>query len=87
MLVKEVLLINVSQVLQFLTEHLEIEHMGSQKESSNISVIETLHFFNMEKSCSELKMNSMAPVEFNLKEVSRNIKAKSIDDDQTELNF
>lgn len=69
MLVKEVLLINVSQ------------------ESSNMSAIETLNFFNIEKSCSELKMNSMAPVEFNLKEVSRNFKAKSIDDDQTELNF
>lgn len=69
MLVKEVLLINVSQ------------------ESSNMSAIETLNFFNIEKSCSELKMNSMAPVEFNLKEVSRYFKAKSIDDDQTELNF
>lgn len=52
-----------------------------------MSAIETLNFFNIEKSCSELKMNSMAPVEFNLKEVSRNFKAKSIDDDQTELNF
>lgn len=43
LLVEEVLVINISRVL---TEHLETTHTRSQKEASNISLIETLHPFN-----------------------------------------
>lgn len=42
--VKEVLVIKLSQVLQFLAEPLKMEHIGS--DSANIYVRETWHCFN-----------------------------------------
>lgn len=52
---KEVFVIKMSKVLQFLAEHLEIEHIGS--ESANIYVRETWHCFNTLKELLFLYQN------------------------------